>query len=99
MGVVYRGTDLRLDRPVAIKLIAADRAAEPTVRRRFEREARLMAAIDHPNVLPVYAAGEKGGCLYLVMRYVAGTDLADVLQRQGRLTPAHAVRIIEHVGA
>jgi serine/threonine-protein kinase len=97
MGVVYRGTDLRLGRPVAIKLITADRAEEPTVRQRFEREARLMAAIDHPHVLPVYAAGEENGSLYLVMRYVGGTDLAALLREEGRLVPSHAVGITEQV--
>lgn len=97
MGVVYRGTDLRLGRPVAIKLIAADRDTEPTVRQRFEREARLMAAIDHPNVLPVYAAGEENGCLFLVMRYVAGTDLAALLRIERRLDPMRAARIAEQL--
>ena len=59
MGVIYRATDLRLGRPVALKLIAADRASDPALRERFEREARLTASIDHPNVIPVYAAGEE----------------------------------------
>jgi serine/threonine-protein kinase len=99
MGVVYRGTDLRLGRSVAIKLIAAERAGEPGMRERFEREARLMAAIDHPNVVPVYAAGEDDGCLYLVMRYVAGTDLGALLQRRGRLEPSRAVHIITELAA
>jgi serine/threonine protein kinase len=99
MGVVYRGTDLRLGRPVAIKLIAAERATESTVRQRFEREAQLMAAIDHPNVLPVYAAGEEDGSLYLVMRYVAGTDLAALLRQEQRLSPTTAVRVTEQVAA
>ncbi len=99
MGVVYRGTDLRLGRSVAIKLIAAERAGEPGMRERFEREARLMAAIDHPNVVPVYAAGEDDGCLYLVMRYVAGTDLGALLQRKGRLEPSRAVDIITELAA
>jgi serine/threonine protein kinase len=99
MGVVYRGTDLRLGRPVAIKLIAAERATEPAIRLRFEREARLMAAIDHPNVLPVYAAGEEDGSLYMVMRYVAGTDLAALLRQEGRLAPGRAVRVTEQVAA
>jgi serine/threonine-protein kinase len=97
MGVVYRATDLRLGRRVAIKLIAADRAGDPAIRDRFEREARLMAAIDHPNVVPIYAAGEDEGCLYLVMRYVAGTDLAALLSRRTRLRPAHAIRITEQL--
>ena len=79
MGVVYRARDLSLDRPVAIKLINDAQAGDAEVHRRFEREARLMAAIDHPNVIPVYAAGEEGGHLYLVMRYVDGTDLQALL--------------------
>ncbi len=94
MGVVYRGVDLRLDRPVAIKLIATEHATDEGVRRRFEREAQLTAAIDHPNVIPVYAAGEQDGHLYLVMRYVAGTDLHLLLAERGRLAPAEAARIV-----
>src|SRR6188472_1897000 len=90
MGVVYRATDLRLGRPVALKLIASDRASDPELRERFEREARLTAAIDHPNVVPVYAAGEEGGSLYLVVRYVSGTDLHALLAREGRLEPDRA---------
>ncbi len=97
MGIVYRGTDLRLRRPVAIKLIAADRASDSRARQRFEREARLMAAIDHPNVLPVYAAGEENGSLYLVMRYVAGTDLGALLKAQRRLEPRRAAAIVAQV--
>src|SRR5438309_9789333 len=69
MGVVYLATDRRLKRPVAIKLIADDRAEDNAFRERFEREARLTAAIDHPNVIPVYAAGEIDGQLYLATRY------------------------------
>src|SRR4051794_1981025 len=98
MGVVYRGIDQRLGRPVAIKLIAAEYATDEAVRRRFEREARLMAAIDHPNVIPVYAAGEEDGHLYLVMRYVPGTDLHAMLRREGRLEPARAAAIVAQIG-
>ncbi len=97
MGVVYRGSDLRLGRPVAIKLISAERATDPVIRRRFEREARMMAALDHPNVLPIHAAGEEDGSLFLVMRYVDGTDLAALLRAQSRLEPVRAVRIIDQV--
>src|SRR5436190_2107608 len=99
MGVIYRATELRLDRPVAVKLIAADRAAEPAFRERFERESRLTAAIDHPNVIPVYAAGEEAGRLYLVMRYVAGTDLRSLLERDGRLAPPRTADVVAQVGA
>ncbi len=99
MGVIYRATELRLERPVAVKLIAADRAAEPAFRERFERESRLTAAIDHPNVIPVYAAGEEAGRLYLVMRYVAGTDLRSLLERDGRMAPGRAADVVAQVGA
>jgi serine/threonine-protein kinase len=98
MGVVYRGTDLKLNRPVAIKLIATEHATDEAVRRRFEREAQLMAAIDHPNVIPVYAAGEQDGHLYLVMRYIAGTDLHQLLRERGRLEPNEAARIVDDLG-
>jgi hypothetical protein len=98
MGIVYRGRDLRLERPVAVKLVASEHSADAGVRRRFEREARLMAAIDHPNVIPVYGAGEQDGHLYLVMRYVDGTDLRRLLAEQGRLDPVRAALIVEQVG-
>jgi len=94
MGVIYRATDLRLGRPVALKLISADGASDPTVRERFEREVRLTASIDHPNVIPVYGAGEEDGHLYLVMRYVPGTDLHALLRREGRLAPHRAATIV-----
>jgi serine/threonine-protein kinase len=97
MGVIYRGTDLRLERPVAIKLIAAERASDSGFRQRFEREARLTAAIDHPNVIPVYAAGEEDGHLYLVMRFVAGQDLQALLRKEGTLEPERAARVVEQV--
>jgi hypothetical protein len=99
MGVIYRATDLRLERLVAIKLIATDRASDRGFRRRFEREARLTAAIDHPNVIPVYAAGEENGHLYLVMRYVAGLDLQALLRREGRLSAERSARLVEQVAA
>jgi hypothetical protein len=98
MGVIYRATDLRLGRPVALKLISADGASDPTVRERFEREARLTASIDHPNVIPVYGAGEEHGHLYLVMRYVPGTDLHALLRREGRLAPRRAADIVAQLG-
>src|SRR4051812_20921674 len=98
MGVVYRATDRRLNRPVAIKLIADDRASDAHFRERFEREAQLTAAIDHPNVIPVYAAGEIDGQLYLATRFVDGTDLHQSLRRDGPLEPQRAADVAEQVG-
>lgn len=99
MGVVYEATELRLQRPVALKLIVADRAADAEFRERFEVEARLAAAIDHPNVIPVYGAGEQDGHPYLVMRLVQGTDLHRLLRGEGRLEPVRAARIVAQVAA
>lgn len=99
MGVVYRAREISLDRAVAIKLINDDLAGDAGARRRFEREARLMASIDHPNVIPVYAAGEEAGHLYLVMRYVDGTDLQALLRAQGRLPASQAARVTEQVAS
>jgi serine/threonine-protein kinase len=98
MGVVYRATDRRLNRPVAIKLIADDRAEDQAFRERFEREAQLTASIDHPNVIPVYAAGEIDGQLYLATRFVDGTDLQECLRRDGPLHPQRAADVVQQVG-
>jgi Protein kinase domain len=97
MGVVYQGTDKRLNRRVAIKLIADDRSGDGAFRDRFEREAQLTASIDHPNVIPVYAAGEIDGQLYLATRFVDGTDLQDQLRRDGPLPPERAADIVQQV--
>ncbi len=99
MGIVYRATQLSLGRPVAVKLIAPERAGDPGFRERFERESRVAAAIDHPNVIPVYAAGEEAGHLYLVMRYVNGTDLQGLLARERRLPADRVAAIALQVGA
>jgi serine/threonine-protein kinase len=94
MGIVYRATQISLGRPVALKLIAPEHAADSDFRDRFQRESRMAAAIDHPNVIPVYEAGEEDGRLYLVMRWVAGTDLHKLLRDQGRLEPMRAADIV-----
>jgi serine/threonine-protein kinase len=99
MGVVYRALQLDLRRPVALKVISGDRAADAEFRERFSRESRMAAAIDHPNIVPVYAAGEEGGALYLVMRYVSGSDLQALLRHEGRLPAARAAAIVAQVGA
>jgi serine/threonine-protein kinase len=96
---VYRALQLDLGRPVALKVIAGERATDAEFRERFGREARMAAAIDHPNVVPVYAAGEEDGALFLVMRYVTGSDLHKLIRRDGPLAPALAAEIVAQVGA
>src|SRR5439155_11911209 len=98
MGVVYRATQITLDRPVALKLIAPQLAEDPAVRERFLRESRLAAAIDHPNVIPVYEADAADGVLFIAMRYVEGTDLRKLVAG-GRLAPQRAARIVGQIGA
>ncbi len=98
MGVVYRAEDIGLGgRPVALKLLPPTLAGDPAFRERFLREMRVAAAIDHPNIVPVYRAGEEQGRLYLAMRYVDALDLRRVLQADGRLTFGRTVVILEQV--
>ncbi len=97
MGVVFRATDLTLDRAVALKVIAPEKADNLTYRARFERECRLAASLDHPHVVEVFHAGESQGLLYLTMRYVDGTDLGKLLRDGARIEPARAASIVRQV--
>jgi streptogramin lyase len=97
MGEVYRALDTRLDRPVALKLLAERFAGDDAFRERLLRESRLAASLDHPNVVPVYEAGEADGWLYLAMRFVDGTDLKTLLRRSGALAPERAIAIAAQV--
>ena len=98
MGVVYRATELGLERTVALKVIAPVLAQEEDFRRRFVAESKAAASIEHPNVIPVYHAGERDGVLYIVMRYIDGPDLRALVRAEGRLQPERAARIIAQVG-
>jgi ABC-type branched-subunit amino acid transport system substrate-binding protein/DNA-binding beta-propeller fold protein YncE len=97
MGVVYRATDLSLERPVALKLIAPELAEDERFRSRFLREPRLAASLDHPNVIPIYDAGEHDGQLYLAMRFVDGSDLRTLLDAEGKLPPERTLEILTQV--
>ncbi|MEO8290530.1 MAG: protein kinase [Gaiellaceae bacterium] len=97
MGAVYRAEDPRLDRKVAIKVLAENHA-DPSYRERFLRESKLAASIEHPNILPVHEAGEEDGTLFIVMRYVEGVDLRRVL-KDGRLDVERSLRILTSVAA
>jgi YVTN family beta-propeller protein len=93
MGVVYLAEQLGPRRLVALKLLSAPVATSAAFRERFLRESELAATIDHPNVLPVYDAGETDGVLWIAMRYVDGIDLAGLLERDGPLAPGPALAV------
>jgi DNA-binding SARP family transcriptional activator/tRNA A-37 threonylcarbamoyl transferase component Bud32 len=97
MAAVYLATHLHLKRKVALKLLAPDFSEDDLFRARFLRESELAASIDHPNVIPIYDAGEAGGLLYLAMRHVEGTDLARVLEQEGRIPAGRALALLRGV--
>ncbi len=97
MGVLYLAIEPGLERHVALKLIAPEAAADEVFARRFAEESKIAASIEHPNVVPIYAAGEENGIPYIAMRYVSGSDLGRRLSREGRLDPAVAVALIAQV--
>ena len=97
MGVVYRATDLSLERPVALKLVAPELAEDERFRDRFLKEPRIAASLDHPNVVPIHEAGEQDGRLYLAMRFVDGSDLRTLIQREGSLSVDRALRILGQI--
>src|SRR4051812_26633830 len=97
MGVVYRATQSGLERVVALKVVAPAFAHDEEFQARFQRESKLAASIEHPNVIPVYEAGEQDGTLFLAMRYVDGTDLKSLLSREGRLEPIRAARFVAQI--
>ena len=94
-AAVFRARDERLGRVVALKLLAADEMVRP----RFAREARAVAAVDHPHIIPVYEAGDAGGVLFIAMRFVAGDDLRVVVKREGSLRPRRAAAFLSPVAS
>ncbi|MBT2452585.1 serine/threonine protein kinase [Streptomyces sp. ISL-43] len=98
-SVVYRAKDLRLDRTVALKLIAPERTRDGTFLRRFTHESRVAASIDHPHILPIFEAGESDGVLYIAMLYVPGPNLRVLLDQEGPLPVPTALRIAAQVAS
>ena len=84
MAVVFRAHDERLDRTVALKILAPALAADEAFRQRFIRESRAAAAVDDPHIIPVFEAGESSGVLFIAMRYVRGGDVRSMLREPGR---------------
>jgi serine/threonine-protein kinase len=95
MAAVYQAQDERLGRVVALKLLAGDEAVRP----RFVREARAVAAVDHPHIIPVYAAGEADGLQFIAMRFVPGDTLQGIIAARGALPPKRAAALISQVAS
>lgn len=97
MASVYLATDTRLERRVAVKVLHAHLAGERETLARFQREARAAARLSHPNVVAVYDQGTDGDRPFLVMEYVPGATLRQVLRDRGTLSPGEAVTVMDHV--
>ena len=98
MSVVYVAEQLRLGRRVALKVLTTELAWDEQFRERFVRESHIAAAIDHPNIIPIYDAGEEEGLLYIAMRFVQGPDLKEVLKR-GSLGVGRTIFLIEQLAS
>src|SRR2546430_567347 len=97
MGVVYLAREVRLDRPVAIKLLPPSKATDPKLRERFLREARTAAKLSHPNVIPIHAVEEIGGFVFFAMAYIEGETLTERVRQRGPLPPSEASRMLRDV--
>jgi serine/threonine protein kinase len=98
MAVVYRAEDTRLGRKVALKLLTPALSDQEQFKQRFVQESRLAASLDHPNIIPIYEAGNADGLLFIVMRYVVGSDLKVALGGDTPLSAARTLRLFEQIG-
>jgi len=98
MGIVYLAQEVRLDRPVALKVLPEEYSNEPELRERFLREARTAARLSHPNIIPIFAVDEVGEFVYFAMAYVAGETLGQRVRSRGPLPPSEAARVLKEVG-
>ncbi|HEX2321193.1 MAG TPA: protein kinase, partial [Streptosporangiaceae bacterium] len=99
MAVVFRAHDERLDRTVALKILAPALAADEAFRQRFIRESRAAAAVDDPHIIPVFEAGEASGVLFIAMRYVRGGDVRSLVGRLSRVPPGRVAEIVSQVAS
>ncbi len=99
MSIVYRAEHIGLGRTVALKLLSPELSEDESFRERFERESRIAAALEHPNIIPIYEAGEENGVLFIAMRYVDGADLKTRLKREGPMNADQAASLVAQVAA
>ncbi|MFN0099307.1 MAG: serine/threonine-protein kinase [Gemmatimonadaceae bacterium] len=98
MATVFRATEIALEREVAIKVMSAEVASSPGAFERFRREARVAAALSHPNIVPIYAIGEDPALPFFAMKFIEGRGLDAILRKQGAQSIAEVARIISAVG-
>ncbi len=96
---LYKASQVRLDRPVALKVIDADAAQNPLERERMRREARTLAALDHPNVVPLYGAGEEDGAVFIATRWIEGIELGDLIRRDHPMRPRRSARLAAQIAS
>jgi serine/threonine-protein kinase len=99
MSVVYLAEHVRLGRKVALKLLSAALSEDESFRERFERESRRAAEIDHPNIVPIYDAGDADGQFFIAMRYVQGADLKTLIKGEGPLNVGRTLYILEQAAS
>jgi serine/threonine protein kinase len=99
MGLVYRATNVALNRIYALKVLAPGLAEDEQFRQRFKREMRIAASLHHPNIVGIHYAGEHEGLLFFVMDYVTGTDLREILLKQGAIEPTRAIDLFETIAS
>lgn len=94
MAIVYRAREPALARDVAIKVLPLARSFDGEFVKRFQAEARMAASLDHPNIIPIYRVGQAGPLNFIVMKYIEGVSLTEILQRHGRLEPAEVAGVL-----
>ncbi|MGZ4430418.1 MAG: serine/threonine-protein kinase, partial [Gaiellales bacterium] len=99
MSVVYRADNLRLGNKIALKVLMPELSNDDAFRERFVRESQVAARLNHPNIIPVYDAGDEHGLLYIVMRHIDGSDLKGLVRRDGPFEFSRAVNLFEQVGS
>jgi serine/threonine-protein kinase len=99
MSIVYAAEHVSLGRPVALKLLSPALASDDSFRERFTRESQLAARLDHPNIVPIYDAGEAEGFLYIAMRHIEGKDLGSLVADDGNLSLPQTLFYIEQVAS
>jgi predicted Ser/Thr protein kinase len=98
MGIVYLALDVRLDRPVALKVLPQHLSKNDDLRAKFLREARTAAKLSHPNIVPIHSVDEVGDYVFFAMAYIAGETLGERVTRKGPLAPSECMRVLREVG-